>query len=188
MEERWQLYDEQGRAIAGLGASKQDVFGKGLLHGGAHVWIWRNVNDGVEVLLQKRSATKQTWPDVYDISAAGHIDLGEQPIAAAVRETAEEVGISSEPSRFIHAGVYREHMVAPNDAIENEFQWLYVLQMPQFAEFTQREAEVAALDWKSLFDFKTEVLGSDAPQDYVPHGRLYYETVIAAIERAANEG
>ena len=187
MQEQWQLYDEQGRAMAGRGAGKDDVFAKGLLHGGAHVWIWRVVKNTVEVLLQKRAAGKRTWPNLYDISAAGHIDLGEEPVTAAIRETEEEIGVSISPSELVHVGVHRAYMVTPNNAIENEFQWLYLLWLTQSVKFTQQDAEVAALEWKPLTDFKTEVLGGDGSQGYVPHGRLYFETVIAAIERAANQ-
>ncbi|HYH74595.1 MAG TPA: hypothetical protein VD735_01405 [Candidatus Saccharimonadales bacterium] len=76
MPELWQLYSEQGVALAGQGAPKDEVFTQGLLHGASHVWIWRTTPDGVAVLLQKRAVDKRTWPSRYDISAAGHIDLG----------------------------------------------------------------------------------------------------------------
>lgn len=92
MTELWQLYDEQGRPVIGKGSTKDDVFGKALLHGASHVWIWRHKGNKIQILLQKRAADKRTWPNYYDISAAGHIDLGEDPITAAVRETKEEIG------------------------------------------------------------------------------------------------
>lgn len=86
MDELWQLYDEQGRVLKDKGAKRDDVFGNGILHGASHVWIWRKDNGTLEILLQKRAPNKRTWPNRYDVSAAGHIDLGETPLDAALRE------------------------------------------------------------------------------------------------------
>jgi len=57
-----------------------------------------NQNCDFEVLLQKRSEDKDSFPGCYDISAAGHIDVGENVDIAAVRELYEELGIKAEVS------------------------------------------------------------------------------------------
>ncbi len=180
MKELWQLYDEQGRALVDKGAIPSDVFDKGLLHGAAHVWIWRAHNGGVEVLLQKRAADKNTWPNYYDISAAGHIDLGEDPITAALRETQEEIGIDVAAADLALINVQRSYKKAENRAIENEFNWVYLLELPVNTTFRLQKSEVAELDWKTLADFKAEV--AEGTEKYVPHGKLYFDTVIAAVE------
>lgn len=179
MTELWQLYDEQGRVKPGQGASKNDVYGKGLLHGAVHVWIWRIIDNGAEVLLQKRASDKTTWPNYYDISAAGHIDLGEDPVTAALRETIEEIGLGVNESDLKLFNVHRAHLVDENGAIENEFQWQYLLKLTDPTNFHLRDGEVASLEWKSLTAFGRETRTAQEP--YVPHGRLYFQTVIAAI-------
>lgn len=179
-EELWQLYDEQGRPQVGCGASKDDVFGKGLLHGASHVWIWRNNNGNAEVLLQKRSAIKRTWPNRYDISAAGHIDLGEEPVTAALRETVEEIGLVIDEKDLKLISVQLAYMTAENGAIENEYQWLYILELPSNIDFELQQSEIASIEWKEIGAFRSEV--SSKPDDYVPHGSLYYETVCSAVE------
>jgi isopentenyldiphosphate isomerase len=182
MQEQWQLYSEQGQVLSGAGAVKDDVFGKGLLHGAAHVWIWRDKNGVIDVLLQKRAATKRTWPNLYDIPAAGHIDLGEDPLKTAARETKEEIGVDINTDDLKLISVYRTHLLAPSGAIENEFQWIYLLKISGDIEFNLDEEEVSALDWKSLGDFKAGVSGDEADSQYLPHGSVYYNTVITAIE------
>lgn len=125
MKEQWQLYDEQGRALEGQGANKEAVFNDGILHGASHVWIWRRDSSGeIEILLQRRAANKRTWPGRYDISAAGHIDLGETPLIAALREAKEEINLDIDSNDLKLFGVHRAYMQAENGAIENEFQWL----------------------------------------------------------------
>lgn len=182
MNELWQLYDEQGQALTGKGAMKNDVFDKGLLHGASHVWIWCKVNDTIEILLQKRATDKRTWPNRYDISAAGHIDLDEKPLDAALREAKEEINLDIVSDELKLFGVHRAYLKADNRAIENEFQWLYSLELASNTDFTLQTSEVESLAWIPLSKFKVECTGDQ----YVPHGTLYYDTVSTAIESAAH--
>jgi isopentenyl-diphosphate delta-isomerase len=183
MQELWQLYDDQGRPITGKGATKDEVFGKGLLHAASHVWIWRKRQDHVEILVQKRAADKRTWPNRYDISAAGHIDLSEDPLTAALRETQEEIGLDVAPDQLQCIGVYRAHLEATQGAIENEFQWLYILELTRDAPFDLQQKEVASLEWKTARALKQEV--ATDPDLYVPHGKVYFDTILQAIETAS---
>jgi isopentenyldiphosphate isomerase len=47
------------------------------------------------VLLQKRARIKESFPGLWDISAAGHITAGDSSASAARRELAEELGIEA---------------------------------------------------------------------------------------------
>jgi isopentenyl-diphosphate delta-isomerase len=180
MQELWQLYDDQGRPLARKGATKDDTFAKGLLHAASHVWIWRKNQSHVEILVQKRAADKRTWPNCYDISAAGHIDLSEDPLTAALRETQEEIGLDIAADQLQCIGVYRAHLRTDQDAIENEFQWLYILELTEDAPFDLQQKEVASLEWKAISTFKQEVAIN--PNLYVPHGKVYFDTVLQAVE------
>lgn len=182
MTELWQLYDEQGRALVGQGADKDRVFNDGLLHGASHVWIWRVTDSNeTEVLLQKRAASKRTWPNRYDISAAGHIDLGEEPVVAALRETKEEINLDVDESNLKLFAVHKAYMVAENSSIENEYQWLFLLKVNGELELTMQQGEVESVVWKKLDAFKLETLSIENEQ-YVPHGSIYYESLVSAIE------
>jgi isopentenyldiphosphate isomerase len=181
MQEQWQLYDQQGRVLIGKGADRVEIFSKGLLHGASHIWIWRQKSDLVEVLLQKRASHKMTFANLYDISAAGHIDLGEQPLAAALRETKEEIGIDVVEDSLRLISVFRSTLIADNKAIENEFQWVYLIEINDDLNFTLQHSEVKSLEWISLDKFKKEV-SDNHQKSYVPHGVRYFETVIDSIE------
>ena len=65
--------------------------------GNANLWVYRRSASGVEVLFQKRSPLVSGNPNKYDVSAGGHIDPGETPVEAAVREAREELGIAVDP-------------------------------------------------------------------------------------------
>jgi len=68
---------------------------EGILHRTAHVWILRKRNGRIEILLQKRSEKKETFPGCYDISSAGHIPAGYGFRESAIRELQEELGIKA---------------------------------------------------------------------------------------------
>ena len=72
--------------------SRQEAHKKGLLHRTIGIII---LNDKGELLLQKRSAKKDTFPGMYTIGASGHVDKGENYDQAAQREMEEELGINT---------------------------------------------------------------------------------------------
>lgn len=183
MADPWQLFDEDGNAIADKGAGKEEVFGRGLLHGASHVWIWRRTVESVEVLLQKRAASKRTWPNKLDISAAGHIDLGEDAITAAQRETKEEIGLDVSPEELEAIGRLRAHMVASNGSVENEFQWLYLFELKSDQKMELEESEVESVQWKAYQDFKREVTSDVLLTAYVPHSADYFRLLLENLDR-----
>lgn len=184
MTEQWQLYDAQGQPLAGQGATKDEVFTQGLLHGAAHVWIWHRNDDGIEVLLQKRAAAKRTWPNCYDVSAAGHIRLGEAPLTAALREAKEEIGLTVDVQSLQLITVYLAYMTTAEGAIENEFNWVYLLEAPGDTAFSLQEAEVDSLIWQPLDMFARDC----QTVAYVPHGQLYYGLVIEHLTTLQSAG
>ncbi len=180
MEELWQLYDEQGRPISSRGAAKKDIR-TGLLHGAAHVWIWRIKDGKTELLLQKRAITKNTWPDLWDISAAGHIDLGETPLEAAVRETKEELGLDIKENDLRFVAVTHANITAPSGIIENEMKWIYIIRREEETSFNLQKSEVEALEWKDLDEFKAEIFDAKKQEKYTPQGEGYFEALFQAI-------
>ncbi|WP_133715920.1 MULTISPECIES: NUDIX hydrolase [Methylocaldum] len=76
-----------------------EVHELGLRHRAVHILVF---NDLEEILLQKRSRTKDINPGLWDTSAAGHVDWGESYDDCAMRELGEELGIASRsPLRFL---------------------------------------------------------------------------------------
>lgn len=97
------IVDKQGQPI-GLTIDRETAHLEGVRHRTSHVWILRRKNDVVEVLLQKRSADKDSFPGCYDISSAGHIPAGVDFIPSALRELKEELGLDAEGGELIYCG------------------------------------------------------------------------------------
>ncbi len=185
MKELWQLYNNIGTPINTKGATDDEILSKGLLHAAAHVWVWRENNGKKELLLQKRSQNKRTWPNLLDISAAGHIDLGESPQDAAKREAHEELGIIIKSEDLFMFGVYRCSMMAQDGASkENEFCWLYTYKMVDGSTIKLADGEVSSVVWKNIEEIKNGYSNTDL---YVPHGSTYFSLVFEAIEGQSDE-
>lgn len=104
MEEIFDILDENGEP-SGKTAPRSYVHKHGIYHSTAHIWL---VKDGM-VLLQRRSEDKDSFPGRLDISSAGHISAGEEPLFSAVRELSEELGIRTDASRLQLLGRISRH-------------------------------------------------------------------------------
>ncbi|MDR0978934.1 MAG: NUDIX domain-containing protein [Lachnospiraceae bacterium] len=89
MGEFLDVLDENGN-YTGIAESKSKCHEKGLWHKAVAVFI---INSKEQVLLQKRSPNKKAWPNMWDISAGGHVTAGEFGINSVIREIKEEIGI-----------------------------------------------------------------------------------------------
>ena len=88
------IVDENGLPT-GRTVARDTAHSEGIRHRTAHVWIVRGDKARREVLLQKRSMEKESFPGLYDTSSAGHIPAGDEPLMSALRELKEELGISA---------------------------------------------------------------------------------------------
>jgi 8-oxo-dGTP pyrophosphatase MutT (NUDIX family) len=103
--EIWQEFDYTGERLGGLEPDKFDP-SKVRLYGGVAVMFYRVRNGEMELLFQHRSKTLRDNPDKWDVSAGGHINLNEPRIAAALRETSEEIGVKLSEKELEFAGTY----------------------------------------------------------------------------------
>ncbi len=104
MEELLDIYDGTGKSL-GFSKPKSEVHLNGFWHKSFHCWILnKNHLDEDCILLQKRSSNKKSWPDKYDISAAGHYTSGEG-IEGGLREIKEELGVNISQENLIPLGI-----------------------------------------------------------------------------------
>ena len=83
------LVDEKGKTIGQ--AARGEIHGDPTKrHRAVHIFV---VNKRGEYYLQKRSAAKRIQPGKWDTSVGGHLAVGEDYEAAALREIEEELGI-----------------------------------------------------------------------------------------------
>ena len=93
--ELFDLYNAQNEALHSR-ATREETHRKGYWHRTVHLWL----HDPEQGLLwQKRSSNKDTNPDFWDLSIAGHVSAGESLEEALAKEAYEEVGLTLDLNR-----------------------------------------------------------------------------------------
>lgn len=200
-DEQLTVFDEYGKRIGS--AARKEVHRIGLWHETFHCWL-ASAFEGTDYLyIQKRSHLKKDYPGLLDITAAGHLLLGET-VADGVREVEEELGISIPFSSLTSLGSVKYSAVF-GDFIDNELARLYIGRCPHtFAPFHLQKEEVSGLlrvrfsDFASLWAGERTVIQAEGfemdgeggrsdihiqaeRKDFVPHEQSYYEAVINRI-------
>jgi isopentenyldiphosphate isomerase len=88
-QELLDVVDADDRVIAVR--TRGEIHRLGLMHRSVHILVF---NSSDEFFIQKRSRHKDNNPGLWDSSAAGHVDSGEDYLSCALRELGEELGIS----------------------------------------------------------------------------------------------
>ena len=161
--EYFDVCDENGEPT-GETVERSAAHRDGIRHRTAHVWITRERNGRTELLLQKRSRNKDSFPGLYDTSSAGHIPAGAEPLDSALRELWEELGLRARPEELVLIGTdsvcYEKHFHGRRFR-DNEFIHVY-LYTGTVDERTLRlqEDEVERVDWFDLEEVSREIAHS----------------------------
>ena len=115
---------------------RSEVHRLGLMHRATHVLVF---NKRGQVFLQKRSLLKDRQPGLWDSSASGHLDTGEDYDACAVRELREEIGLelASPPTRLFKLPASAE--------TDQEHVWIYRCEAE--GPFALQPDEIERGDW-----------------------------------------
>lgn len=97
------IVDEHGNPT-GDTVERAKAHAEGIMHRTSHVWLVRRKEGHLQILLQKRCDTKDSFPGCYDISSAGHIPAGVGFAQSAVRELKEELGIDATEQDLVFCG------------------------------------------------------------------------------------
>ncbi|MEU1589606.1 AAA family ATPase [Micromonospora sp. NPDC005710] len=205
------IYDESGNSRGQ--ASSRAAHMAGLWHRSFHCWIIsRDPAGDHRVLLQRRGPFARSFPNLFDISVAGHYKAGEG-VEGGVRECREELGIEIDPGalRQIARRIIDENLY--NGTVNREFQDIYLLELDDpIDSSTIGYPEVSALVTCSLrgllgvvtgdvlsipyqgvsYDESlgrvTDVDGRLTQAELILEARAYHQTVFALIGKVVDSG
>ncbi|KAB8138127.1 NUDIX hydrolase [Gracilibacillus oryzae] len=200
--EQLKIFDDNRKEI-GI-ASRSDVHKFGYWHEVFHCWFVSTENEVNYIYLQLRSANKKDYPNLYDITAAGHL-LADETVKDGVREIEEELGISVAYDELFPLGTI-DYCVIRKDFIDKEIAnvFLHKFNM-KMDDFTLQKEEVAGMVRAEFTDFEAlwnggkdtieisgfvldqageKVIKEDriGREHFVPHQSSFYQAVIGKIK------
>ena len=128
------ILDENGNKTGKI-KLRNEVHRDGDWHKAVHIWIINNKGD---ILLQRRCASKDSHPNMLDISSAGHLQAGDDSLTGAVREIKEELNLDISPNELQFITTLKRKS---NKSINNEFDDLYILRINKKIEEMQFQKE-----------------------------------------------
>ncbi len=141
-------------------------------HRTSHVWLVRCREGSWQVLLQKRSESKDSHPGCYDISSAGHIPAGENWLTSACRELREELGLTAPSNALQEVGIrrfYWEGRFYGQPFRDRQVSKIYYLLWDgEPEELTLQASEVSRVQWMELTACYREIQEGTLPNCIYP--------------------
>ena len=195
------IFDEDSKQI-GV-ATRKDVHTFGYWHESFHCWFISREDGKDYIYLQLRSEDKKDYPNLLDITAAGHL-LAHETIEDGIREVKEELGIDITFDELVPLGVIK-YCVINEEFIDKELAHVFLYHCKKaFDEFHLQQEELSGLfkaELEHFYDlwreekeeitiegfkinkrgekiFLNKIVGKN---DLVPHESSYYERVVRFI-------
>lgn len=143
MEEFFDILDEKGNYIGKI-ETRDKCHKEGLYHKAVVVFI---INSKNQVLLQKRSSNKRLWPNMWDVTAGGHVLAGEFGFQAIIREANEELGIELNKNEMTFLGASISQQIR-GDIINKHFNEYYIVNKDlDETKLKLQKEEVSEVKW-----------------------------------------
>ena len=85
----------------GVNKARKQVHADGDWHRAVHIWLYSSQGN---LVLQKRSDSKDTFPGRWDVSVGGHVTSGDTVMQTALKEVEEELGLGIEEAELEYLG------------------------------------------------------------------------------------
>lgn len=134
--------------------SREIVHEKGYYHAGIMVFVLDELQN---VLFQKRALSKDSNPGKWDVSCAGHVQVGESFYETARRELSEELGLSVLGEELIEIGevdICYEAKFHNKIFIENEYDKIYICKVQRNIGMVLQKDEVQEIKWISIMELQ----------------------------------
>ena len=144
MNELFDVLNENGEFTNQI-ETREECHNKGLWHKAVVVFIISM--DNKMILLQQRSANKKLWPNLWDITAGGHVLSGEFGYQTVIRETKEEIGVDITKNDLEFIGGTRSENISGN-IVNRHFNEFYIVHKDlDINDIILQEDEVQDIKW-----------------------------------------
>jgi len=122
---------------------------------------------------------------MWDISVAGHVSAGEDPVASGLRELEEEIGLKVKQEDLQFFKIKKVEAIY-KDIKNSEFYYVYFLKFDGDIENLKLQTEEVE-EIKLLLVSKLEEELKMNPDKYVPHGDYWFEAIDEVKRKLAGD-
>lgn len=149
----------------GRKVEREEAHATGILHATSQIFIYRYHNGKLQILLQRRSENKDSFPGKLDISAAGHVPSGLSYDETAKKELFEELSIVMPIDKLERVGIFRtskSNVFYGKPFLDEQFSAVYIAENDIDAENIkfQRE-EISQVLWLDADEIKKRINSGD---------------------------
>lgn len=153
--EYFDILDDNGNKT-GKTKLRSKVHKDGDWHRSVHIWI---INYNGDILLQRRCSTKDSHPNMLDISYAGHLTAGDTSLSGAIREVKEELNLDVKKEELKFIKTLKRPSKRTTIFINNEFSDMYILRTNKNTEEMKfQEEEISEIFFVPYKKFKKMVI------------------------------
>ena len=163
----------------GKNCTKQFAHNNGIYHPTVHVWFY---TDKPKILMQKRGSNKQTFPNFWDVSVAGHLFSGETILQGALREVKEEIGLTILKNDLELLTVRKNVNKFSSGIIDCEFQHVFLAKLTtEIDNLIIQKEEVNAIRLFSFDEITECQKHHNSNYKIVPADMSYYSYIMKVI-------
>jgi isopentenyl-diphosphate Delta-isomerase len=153
---------------------RRQAHSHGIWHRVIGIWLYTSTGS---LLLQQRSAFKDTNPLKWATSVAGHISYGTDVIESVITETREEVGVELGIDQLEFIGVFAGSESGETDKYgpytDNEYMFVYAAQVPgDLSIFTIEPSEVQEIRFFPVMDALEKFARKDPSHSPLPESHV----------------
>ncbi len=145
---------DENNNLTGEFVDREIVHSEGLLHREVGVIV---LNENNEMLLEKRTSTKKQSPNKWAL-CAGHIEAGDIPENAILREVKEEIGIDITQKDLEFLDVFRRDKKFNNGQHNNTYIYIYIYKTNKKVEdYTIQIEELSEVKYFPISDIEKAI-------------------------------
>lgn len=161
---------------------RNTIHKKGLLHREVHVYF---ITPEKQIIFQHRAKDKDTFPDLLDATVGGHVEIGDDYIKTAVKETLEETGMKINysdliPVSKIHKNSTDNSTGKINHAFQLAYIYIYKGKLDDFQVETGKGLGFEVWSIKKLLE-----LSEEDKKKFIPY--IYQFTITVLIDFIKNK-
>lgn len=135
---------------------RKDAHRDGDWHRTVHVWL---LNPRQELLLQKRTLTRDTNPGRFTTSSSGHISAGATSLETAQQEVSEELGVNLEKKDFEFLFTNKQPAIQTSGLYVRHLNDVYLVTLlSPLTNFKLQAEEVSGVVWIPFQEFKQRLV------------------------------